>query len=329
MPAPADPGRGAGIPPNQASAAPGRQAAAPAPSPAAIERANTVLEAARQALGGDKLAAVRTLVGNGRTRRLRGNNIQPIEFELSIELPDKYLRKDEFPAEESDPTSTGFNGTQLLQFPVPQAPPMAARPGGPPPPSAAQLEAQRAARVMTAKQDFVRFALGIFASNFETYPLTFAWVAEAEAPQGKADVLDVRGAGNFAALLLINRDTHLPVMLRWQTPPTSVIVTAPGQPAPASVAPGAVIVAGPPPPAAGASQAEQEQYAKDVVALRAKTQASPVEQTIYFQDYRPQDGLQLPFRFRRAIGADTTEETTFDRYRVNPRIDPKRFEPAK
>jgi hypothetical protein len=268
-------------------------------------------------------------VGNGRTRRVRGNNIQPIEFELSIELPDKYLRKDEFPAEETDPTSTGFNGAQLLQFPAPAAPNLAGRPGGPPPPSQAQLDAQRAARVTTAKQDFVRFALGIFASSFETYPLTFAWFAQGEAPQGKADVLDVHGAGNFTARLFINTETHLPIMLSWQTPPTNVIVTAPGQPAPATVAPGAVVVAGPPAPAAGASQAEKDQYAKDVLALRTKTQAIPVEQRMYFQDYRPQDGLQLPFKFRRAIGADTTEETTLDRYRVNPRIDPKKFEPAK
>jgi hypothetical protein len=40
------------------------------------------------------------------------------------------------------------------------------------------------------------------------------------------------------------------------------------------------------------------------------------------------DGLKLPFRLRHAVGADTTEETTFDRFRINARVDPKRFEPA-
>jgi hypothetical protein len=34
----------------------------------------------------------------------------------------------------------------------------------------------------------------------------------------------------------------------------------------------------------------------------------------------------LPFRLRRAVGADTTEETTFDRFRINARVDPRRFE---
>jgi hypothetical protein len=34
----------------------------------------------------------------------------------------------------------------------------------------------------------------------------------------------------------------------------------------------------------------------------------------------------FPFRLRRAIGVDTTEETTFDRFRINTRIDPRKFD---
>ena len=50
---------------------------------------------------------------------------------------------------------------------------------------------------------------------------------------------------------------------------------------------------------------------------------------MYFADYRDVDGMQFPFRLRRATGADTTEETTFDRFRINPKIDPKKFEVRK
>ncbi|HEX7779025.1 MAG TPA: hypothetical protein VF424_07300, partial [Vicinamibacterales bacterium] len=75
----------------------------------------TILAAARQALGGDaKLAAIKSFVATGRTRQIRGNNLVPIEFEIACELPDKYVRKDEIPAQESDPTSSGFNGDQLI-----------------------------------------------------------------------------------------------------------------------------------------------------------------------------------------------------------------------
>jgi hypothetical protein len=118
-------------------------------------------------------------------------------------------------------------------------------------------------------------------------------------------------------------------MVTWNTPPTNVIVTVPGQPPPPSVAPGAVVVTGPPPPAPDGPAEEKDKYAKDVLALRTKAQATPVEHRLYFADYREVDGVRLPFRLRRAIGAETTEETTFDRFRLNTRIDPRKFEPLK
>jgi hypothetical protein len=39
--------------------------------------------------------------------------------------------------------------------------------------------------------------------------------------------------------------------------------------------------------------------------------------------------LQFPCRLRRAVGPDTIEETTFDRFKINPKIDPKRFDTRK
>jgi hypothetical protein len=50
---------------------------------------------------------------------------------------------------------------------------------------------------------------------------------------------------------------------------------------------------------------------------------------MYFADYRPVGNLQLPFRIKRAVGTETTEETTFDRFRINQKIDPKKFEVQK
>src|SRR3972149_8108832 len=108
-------------------------AQAPVANPEAVKKADQVLAEARQALGGDKLAGVKTLVGSGRTRRVRGNNLVPIEFEIFIELPDKYLRADEFPAEDTDPTSSGFNGDALIQIPPPPPAPLTGRGVSPPP----------------------------------------------------------------------------------------------------------------------------------------------------------------------------------------------------
>jgi hypothetical protein len=114
-------------------------------------------------------------------------------------------------------------------------------------------------------------------------------------------------------------------MLSWQAPPSGVVVTTPGQPAPRTVAPGAVIVSAPPPPAATATAEEKDRYTKEVAALRQKAQATPVEHRLYYADYKEADGVKLPSRLRRAIGPDTTEETTFDRFRLNTKIDPRKF----
>src|SRR5207253_402934 len=90
--------------------------------------ADSVLAATRVALGGDRnLAAVKTFVVTGRTRQLRGNNLVPIEFEISCELPDKYVRKDEFPAQDTDVSVSGFRGDDVIVFPRPPA----GRGGGP------------------------------------------------------------------------------------------------------------------------------------------------------------------------------------------------------
>src|SRR4051812_4982432 len=273
--------------------------------PAPPDAAASVIAASREALGGEKkLAAVKSLIATGRTRQVRGDSLVPIEFEIAIELPDKYVRKDEIPAQESGPTTTGFTGETLLQFPAPSPPP--ARAGGPPPPTADQMAAAARMRLANVRQDFARLMLGMFAGSSSAYPLTFTYVGKAEAPQGKADVLDVKGPagpGAFAARLFINADTHLPIMLTWSAPAPSMR----GDPA----------RGGPPSPAGGSP------------ASAGQGQPSPPETRLYFGEYRDVSGLQLPFRLRRALGTDTVEETTFDGYKINAKIDPKKFEARK
>jgi hypothetical protein len=259
-----------------------------------------VLAAAREALGGEaRLGAVKTFIANGRTRQVRGENLVPIEFEIQAELPDKYSRRDEFPAQDAGPSTAGFVGNDLVLIPRPAPPPP--RPGAPPP-SPDQQEAMLRTRLLAAKQDFARLVIGMFATSLSSFPLTFAYVAQAEAPQGKADVIEVKGPANFAARLLVHADTHLPIMLSWQAP------AGPGRGPGRGPGPGPVGVppSGAPPITGGPTPAP--------------------EQRMFFADYREVDGLRLPFRIRRAAGADTTEETTFDRFRINARIDPRRFD---
>ena len=290
--------------------------------------ATQVLAAAREALGGEKkLSEVKSFTATGRTRQVRGNNLVPIEFEISCELPDKFVRRDEIPAQDTDPTTLGFKGDELIQFAP--APPGrgSGRAGGSSPPSGRAGGPQHVAGV---KQDFVRLTLGMFAASFASYPLTFKYAAQGEAPEGKADILDVAGPANFSARFVVQRETHLPVMLTWQVPATNVILRIPGQPTP-TVPPGAIVADAPAPPASAASEDDRKQYASTVASLRkqALAQAKPVEYRMYYADFRDVDGLKLPFRIRRAIGGETVEETTFDRFRINAKIDPRKFENLK
>jgi hypothetical protein len=329
--------------------------------PATSGEATAVLTGVRDALGGEKrIAAIKTVVASGRTRQLQGDNLVPIEFEISIEFPDKYVRTDEIPARESGPNSRGFNGDGLIQLgDAPGGP--GPRRGGPPPsaPAGASTSAGTASVDKTAgkpgapggeaaggagrgpggpppspttpvKQDFARLTLGMFATSFSSYPLSFAHAGQAEAPEGKADVLDVKGGGNFSARFFIDSKTHLPLMLSWTTPPNLVPVVA-GQKPPANLPPGSVTFETPMPPPDSATPEQKTQFESDALAARKKAMAStrPTENRIYYADYRDVDGLKLPFRIRRAIGATTVEETLFDRYRINAKVDPRKFEVRK
>lgn len=210
------------------------------------------------------------------------------------EFPDKYVRRDEVPAQETGITSRGFNGDNLVQIPLAAAPPPGARPAAPlgapvaTPPNApgAPAAPNANAPVIGLKQDFARLLLGMFASSLAAHPMTFSHAGIAEAPEGKADVVQVNGPAGFSARLFIDSQTHLPVMLSWQAPP--MVRPMPGQPPP-----------------------------------------GPTENRLYYADYRTVDGLKLPHRIRRATGASTNEEMTFDRYRVNASIDPRKFDPRK
>ena len=328
------------------------------PAQAPVRDPGAVLAAAREALGGEKrLSAVKNFVATGRTRQVRGDNLVPIEFEIAVELPDKYVRKDEIPAQESGPTSNGFNGTDLIQLPVPAVPvppPGMGRAAGPTAaPSQAQLDAARNARISGVKQDFVRLTLGMFATSFSSYPLTFSYVGQAEAPQGTAEVVEAKAPPNFSAKLFVNSQTHLPIMISWQAParpaggpgrgapgpppgagegrgapgrPDGAAAAAPPAAAPPSTTTGAGPTPGGP-PAQGAPPGSAPGGTPN--AGRSGTPPAPVEFRIYYGDYRDVDGLQWPFRLRRATGADTTEETTFDRFKINTKIDSKKFEVHK
>jgi hypothetical protein len=311
--------------------------------------ATPVMSAVRTALGGDKLAAVRTLAASGRALRTGpGGNTVENEFELALELPDKYRLRTALVAlgNMSIYRNSGFNGPQVIEE-VDQPPNLSGpghimiRVGGPggvqdpakmTPEQKAEADRQRLA---ANKREFARLALGIFGGSLPAAPLEFSSAGQAESPDGKADVIDVKGEDGFTARLFVDSATHLPLMLTWMDKEPLIIQAGPGG---AAVAPGGgAVVQTMRAPAAGGhggtppSPADLEKLQKDLEARRAEAEAKrrTVEYRLYYGDYRGVGGVKLPHRIQRSIDGKPTEEMLVDAYKVNGKIDPGTFKTAK
>jgi hypothetical protein len=313
---------------------------------------NEILAGARTALGGQKLAAVKALTAVGRTvRALPNGTSTENEFEMALELPDKYLVRSVLAAmgNMSVYRNSGFNGGQVIEE-IDRPPSLSggmvvfrmAGPGGVADPE--KMTADEKAefdqkRLLANKKEFAKLTLGMFAMSLAAYPLELSDGGQAESPDGKADVIDVKGEGGFAAKLFIDAQTHLPLMLSWMDKEPLVMTMGPG----GMVTTGGAPAAG----AAGGGNAtftrversggaaitpeEREKMMKDVEARRKEAEAKlrTVEYRVYYGDYKSVGGVQLPHRIQRAIDGKPAEEMVFDTIKVNPKIDPKRFQVAK
>lgn len=314
------------------------------------QSSNAVLAAARQALGGEaKLAAVRSIAATGETRRARPDGTTGANaFELFIEWPDKYMKRAVVMA--MGPTSiyrqTGFNGTGLID--EMDTPPALASGGDVvmvlrrvgddadgQPPSAEQVAAEKQRMLLDFKREFSRLTLGMLATGSPAYPLTVTSAGQAEAPDGKADVLDMSGEGGFAARLFVDATTHLPLMVSWaDKEPLEIIVEDDGLDGARGGGRGGPVGEnvqifrgeGPGPGRGGRGGPDPLMAAR---IKEAEARRRTVEYRLAFTDYKSFDGIRMPSRLVRTVDGRTTEEIVFDRIRINSRIDPKKFQPSK
>ena len=61
----------------------------------------------------------------------------------------------------------------------------------------------------------------------------------------------------------------------------------------------------------------------------AEAKRRVVEYRLFYGDYRAVDGVQVPHRLQRSIDGKPTEEVTFDKVKVNAKIDAKKFTVTK
>jgi len=297
----------------------------------------------RAALGGEeKLAALKTIVVDGQVIKVLNESTSAgSDFQLAIELPGKYMKQEVFAnlGGMQLKRRVGFNGKDVIEDM--DAPPSmggnvhimrapgAGMVGGTPTPEA--LEKQRAMLMTSSRREFARLMVGMTGGTSPEFPVEFVYAGQAEARDGKADILDLKGPDSFAARLFVDGKTHLPLMLTWMDKePISMVVTNDGRGGGTRGGGGGVQVFG----SAGGSGATAEDLAKmrdDMAARMAEAEAKRrvVEYRLFYGEYKAVDGLKMPTKVQRMVDGIATEEMTLDKIRINQKIDPSKFAVVK
>ncbi|MEX1128863.1 MAG: hypothetical protein WEB50_09880 [Vicinamibacterales bacterium] len=277
-------------------------AAAATPAYSQDAKAAEVIAKARKALGDKKLESLKTLTAQAAMDRNIGSMQTSSEVELFVEMPDKYLRSEVSRGMMNMTMNTGFNGGKAI---MPAGGNMSAGPGGAmvirmgpggarhgdgEKPTPEQLAQMNEGALRTARTDVSRMMLGWFGAAHPSLNAQYTYAGEAESPDGKAHVIDVKGNDGFEARLFIDQNNHLPLMVTYKARPPRIMMS------------GAL---------ADLEKAIAEQPLSDL--------------TLFFDDWREVDGLTFPHTMRRAVAGETTEEWTFSKVKVNSKIDPAKF----
>lgn len=289
----------------------------------AQDRVDGVLAATRQALGGDKLVSLKTLSAEGPFRRSMGQRDMEGVLTIVLVRPDKLRRSEEMSmagmaggptierisalngaeAWEDMQNRGGMGGGMQIMMRGPDGP------GGSGVLSPEQIEQARARRMRTELQ---RWTVALLLES----PLPFIDAGVAEAPEGKADILETKDEAGRPLRLFIGQDTHLPLMLQYQEVRPRVSMMGGPRGGPGGGRPGG-------PPRERPSEEEMKQRMEEL-RKQGPPEASPM--AMYFTDYRDVDGVMLPHKMNISVNGQPNEEWTVEKFKVNPNVKPSEFE---
>jgi hypothetical protein len=266
-------------------------------------KASELLAQARAAIGGDKAARVQGLSCAGTVARSIGDRQISGELTLDLQMPDKMLRTESIsPMGDSAliVTEQGLNGETLLRNTRTLNTPPGAMIRTPPPPApGSDAEAQA---LRNSRAELARLAIGLLLAPPQSMPMEFTYAGEAESPDGKADVIDVKGPSSFAAKLFLDKKGHRPLMMAYRgASPRMVVQTQRVQ-------------RGMPPPDGPGHNDAQAPPAPEIVDI-----------SLFFDDYKSVDGVELPHHLSRSVDGQTIEELTCKSIKVNPAFKPDTF----
>jgi hypothetical protein len=272
-------------------------------------KAQQLLGQARAALGGEKLKSVQSLSLTANYRRTLGQMEMSGEATYEFLLPDKMMKTETMspmPGMEitrvetvngedvwEDQQQHGGGGGMVI---------FRRGPGGPgADPKNAQARLQQDLR-----SSFARLSIGWLLATPTSFPVEYSFAGEAESPEGKADVLEVKGPAGFAARLFLDQKTHRPLMLSYNGKKPQVITRK-------TMGPGE-----------GARNSEEmDKQLKDVESEAAKQ--PDVEYRIFFSDFRDVNGVSIPHKVTRSIDNEVNEEMEVTKVKINPQLKPEKF----
>ncbi len=284
-----------------------------------MARAHELITQARAALGAEKLTSLSV---TGTYRQLMGEREVAGELQVDFLLPDKYLktttmspiqglevtRMEALNGEKAwvDMQNSGGGGGGNIVF--------RAGPGPGGGPNASATDMQKAQQIFVS-QDATRVLLGMILQAPAAMQLEFRYAGAAEAEDGKADMIEVKGANGFAAQLFLDQKTHYPLMLSYKgrKPRMSVVTHQISGDAAKKMTPEEI-----------AKKAQGEESKNDAIM---KAQQEPLSEIqIRFMDFSAEGGVKLPHRVSRAIDGGITEEWELTKFKINPTIKPDNFE---
>jgi hypothetical protein len=201
--------------------------------------------------------------------------------------------------------------------------------GGTPTPE--QLATQKAQLLASSRREFARLMVGMTGGTSPAFPVEFVYAGQAEARDGKADILDVKGPDGFTARLFVDGKTHLPLMLTWMDKePLTMMVTNDGRGGGARMGGGGGVQV----MTSTGMSGSPEDVAKmrDEMAARmaeAEARRRVVEYRLFYGDYKAVDGVKLPTKLQRMVDGLATEEVTLEKIRINGKIDSAKFAVVK
>jgi hypothetical protein len=303
-------------------------------------KADAVVAEARKALGGaDKLSAVKRLQVNGTTRRSNGNFNLEGDTEIFLEPPDKFRRNESLTLggggsgidrteilngnEFSSEVSGDFGGRGRGRFGggVPGASGGAtAGADGRGAPTPEQQERLRDFQRRNLQSEVSRLLIALLVTS----DTPFRWIGTAQAPEGSADVLEVKTPDGVATHVFIDTMTHMPLMLTWTGPAGRGFGGRGGQ---GRRAQGPPDQAGPPPegraagdqpPAAGSPDRAQGRRGRGA-------QGPPATLEMHLSEYKAVNGIKLPHLITRGASGETNEEWVIKSYKINPNLKANTF----